>query len=279
MNKICIIDDDLSIVNILKDIVSEQFKELEICIATSGKSAVEIVLRERPDILLLDYLLPDSDGLEVIRKVKEHYHPLIVMISEVSDKEMIAKAYDEDIEFFITKPINVIEIRAVLSRVIEYQNALHTFDYLDNAIHNMQQMRSVKPLTDEQKFRRFLDKLGVSGSAGCEEIIKAVTWVRKQQGDYKLSDMYLELIHQTGDTEHVYALKKRIRRVVTKAFKSMAILGIDDFMNPLFEEYAGRLFDFKEIHQEMRYLQGKSKHHGKINIRQFIESMSILIDS
>jgi two-component system response regulator YcbB len=58
----------------------------------------------------------------------------------------------------------------------------------------------------------------------------------------------------------------------------MAALGIEDSMNPIFENYSGQLFDFSEMRKEMKYLLGKSKIQGKINIKQFIESSIVLID-
>jgi two-component system response regulator YcbB len=281
MRKIGIVDDDPGIVNILEDIIGDHFEGIIIDTASTGQAAVEMILETRPDIVLLDYLLPDQDGLEVIRQTRSYHQPLFVMISEVSDKAMIAKAYNEQIEFFITKPINVIEVTSVLRRVMDYEAVTKTLDQFDSAIQAIRQSQEpnqVHSAAENDRLRSLFSRLGIMGSSGCDDLMRAVHWVTRQERSYNLSEMYMELSTEPGHEENVYALKKRIRRVIAKVFRSMASLGNDDFMNPLFEKYAGRLFDISEVHKEMRYLQGNSVMQGKINIRQFIESIVVLID-
>ena len=281
MLKIGIVDDDPGIVNILEDIIGDHFDGISIYTASTGRLAVDMILKNRPEIVLLDYLLPDQDGLEVIRQTRRYCQPMFIMISEISDKAMIAKAYDEQIEFFITKPINVIEVTSVLRRVIEYDAITRTLNQFDSAIKAIRQSPSLNlshSTTDMDKLRNLFSKLGIMGISGCDDLMRAVLWVMMQQRSYSLSEMYQELSSESEHQENVYAFKKRIRRIISRVFRSMASLGNDDFMNPIFEEYAGRLFDITEVHKEMRYLKGNSVKKGKINIRQFIESIIVMID-
>ncbi len=281
MRKIGIVDDDPGIINILEDIIGDHFDKISINTASTGQAAIDMILKNRPDIVLLDYLLPDQDGLEVIRQTRPYYQPLFIMISEVSDKAMIAKAYNEQIEFFITKPINVIEVTSVLRHVIDYDAVTRTLDQFDSAIKAIRQSHVANmphSISENERLKHLFSKLGIMGISGCDDLMRAVLWVMKQDRSYRLSEMYLVLSSEPGYEENVYTLKKRIRRVIARVFRSMASLGNDDFMNPLFEEYAGRLFDISEVHKEMRYLKDTSTKQGKINIRQFIESIIVLID-
>ena len=66
MITIYIVDDDLSIVNILKDIVNKYFEGALIGTASNGTDAVKEIKELKPDIVLLDFLLPDKDGLQII---------------------------------------------------------------------------------------------------------------------------------------------------------------------------------------------------------------------
>lgn len=278
MNSICIVDDDASIVNILKDIITDNFDDVKIYTAESGIEAVETINEYRPDILLLDYLMPDYDGLQVLRKIMPENRPAVIMISEVSDKQMIGKAYDEKISFFITKPINVIEVVSVLKKVIEHYNLRAALSQFESVIQGIKKQERVKApgKSDAQKLRRLYSKLGLSGTSGYDDLIQAVIWAKNQKEDYTLMELYMALVEDEDD-QNFYAMKKRIRRIVTKAFKSMAALGIEDNLNPVFDEYALQLFDYGELRKEMQYQQGLGKDQGKINIKQFIEGSIVLI--
>ncbi len=280
MMTIYIVDDDLSIVNILKDIVNKYFEGALIGTASNGADAIKEIKALKPDIVLLDFLLPDKDGLQVIKSIREEYDQGIIMISQVSDKQMIAKAYRENIEFFISKPINVVEVISVIKKVIEHLKIKGVLSKFEDALNvlKINLGSEIQPVINyEEKLKKLYSKLGIVGSSGCDDLIKAVIWAKSQKHDYALSDMYEALIDGNGDGQQIDAVKKRIGRVITKAFKSMASLGVEDSMNPLFEEYASQLFDFTEMRKEMKNITGESKQSGKINVKQFIESSIVLI--
>jgi len=282
MKLIFIVDDDISIVNILKDIINRNFPTLLVGYELTAIAGIEKIIKEKPGIILLDYLLPDKDGLEIIRAIKKEYNPLIVMISEVSDKEMIAKAYKENIEFFITKPINVIEVVTIIRKLLEYRKMKDKINQIENVISLLGKTVEYKSDKDGSSFnqrniRNLYSKLGIIGTTGCDELIEAVLWVKKHNGEYILSDMYKALAKE--DEKQIFLIKKRIRRVITKAFIAMAYLGSEDYMNPLFEEYSNRLFDFVELRNEMKYLSKKSSKIGKINIKKFIENSIIISEN
>ncbi len=73
----------------------------------------------KPDIVIVDLLMPRKDGLTLVREYKSKYpHIQYIMLSQVSSKDMIAKAYENGIEFYISKPINAVEVKSVLKKVI-----------------------------------------------------------------------------------------------------------------------------------------------------------------
>ncbi len=281
MITIYIVDDDLSIVNILKDIVNKYFEGALIGTASNGMDAIKEIKELKPDIVLLDFLLPDKDGLQIIKSIREEYDQGIIMISEVSDKQMIAKAYRENIEFFISKPINVVEVVSVIKKVIEHLKIKGTLNQFEDALSMLKinlGSGKIPIINDEEKLKKLYSKLGIIGSSGCDDLIRAVIWAKSQKYDYALSDMYKALAKGEGGRQQIDAIKKRIGRVITKAFKSMASLGVEDSMNPLFEDYASQLFEFTEMRKEMKNITGESKQSGKINVKQFIESSIVLIN-
>ena len=97
--------------------------------ATSGAEALEIVARERPDLVLLDILMPGMDGHEVCRRLREDPATRllpIVMITASGDQEKI-KAIEAGADDFIPKPFNQAELLArvkSLLRIKAYQDTV-----------------------------------------------------------------------------------------------------------------------------------------------------------
>ena len=116
--KIYIVDDDRNICNILKQIISE--RQLgEICgMSDNGRDALEDVPLLKPDIVIADLLMPELDGISFAEKVKKICPEVsVIMLSQVDNKEMVSKAYESGIEFYVHKPVNSIEIESVLKNV------------------------------------------------------------------------------------------------------------------------------------------------------------------
>ena len=64
--------------------------------------------------------MPGMDGISFVRKTaSELQDTAYIMLSQVSNKDMISSAYEAGIEFFIQKPINAIEVESVLTRVTQ----------------------------------------------------------------------------------------------------------------------------------------------------------------
>lgn len=81
----------------------------------SGKSAIAELSEIKPDIIMLDVMMPEMDGIEVcqqIKNLKQWQHIPIIIITALSDKEDLARCLDIGADDFISKPINSAELRA-----------------------------------------------------------------------------------------------------------------------------------------------------------------------
>ena len=116
--RIYIVDDDRNVVSILKQIITER-KLGEICgTAVNGQEALEEVAAVNPDIVIADLLMPELDGISFAEKIKKILPELsVIMLSQVDSKEMVSRAYESGVEFYIHKPINAIEIENVLKNI------------------------------------------------------------------------------------------------------------------------------------------------------------------
>ena len=70
--KILAIDDTLDNLITLKALIIEAFPEAKILTATNGEVGIELAISENPDVILLDIIIPDMDGFEVCRKLKNN---------------------------------------------------------------------------------------------------------------------------------------------------------------------------------------------------------------
>ena len=107
---ILIVEDD----NHIKNLVSTTLKvnKYNFLIASSGNEAIMLAVSHKPDIILLDLGLPDMDGVEIIKNVREWSNiPIIVISARSEDKDKI-EALDFGADDYITKPFSVEELLA-----------------------------------------------------------------------------------------------------------------------------------------------------------------------
>lgn len=275
-----IVDDDHSVIKILSNIIKSQNLGTIVGHANCGQDAIEDIKKTNPDIILLDFLLPDLDGLEIIKAIPMHLTPSIIMISEVTSKEMIAKAYRLGIEFFINKPINVVEVVSVTEKVKEHLDLKQVVSRFEDAFAHLQHSRQQTTDSSASELRshvkRIFGKLGILGETGCDDLINGILWIKyNKEESYRLSDLYTAIISEHSDKSHAYAVEQRIRRSITKAFNELVERGLEDYSDYIFEHYSSLLFDFSDIRKQMRYLKGDSKISGKVNIRKFLEGILI----
>lgn len=280
-NRFVIIDDDKSIVKILNTIISNNLGKV-VGELNSGLHAVDEILFYNPDILLIDYLLPDKDGVQIVKEIQEKgYTGKIIMISQVENEAMVSNAYNEGVLFFITKPINFIEVINVIKNVsknIELENSMTLIKSALNITGNNINIPSKRNITSE--IEEILADLGIIGDSGSQILIqlieKSIEYKRIYNHiDYKLQDLYLEVIQQSDEEKNINikTLEQKIRRLIIKALSNLAQMGVDDYYNPKFIEYSVLLFDFKQIRQEMSYIENSKNDRGKINIKKFIEGV------
>jgi two-component system KDP operon response regulator KdpE len=117
--KVLVVDDEASIRRFLRvTLTSQSYTVLE---ANLGKEALMVAARDKPDIVILDLGLPDIDGIEVTRLLREWTQiPIIILSVRGAESDKIA-ALDAGADDYLTKPFGVGELlarlRAALRRV------------------------------------------------------------------------------------------------------------------------------------------------------------------
>ncbi|MBN7773796.1 DNA-binding domain-containing protein [Clostridium aminobutyricum] len=270
-----IVDDSLSIVKVLNRIVEEQNLGEVIGFSIDEETAAVEIMAQAPDIVLIDYLMPKKDGVSLVREIKKMKPQIsFIMISQVSNKEMIAEAYKEGVEFFISKPINLIEVVSVLRNVNERMKLKNMVGEIceifevEKLIPQRLQTHSKQQQMKDIKYH--LSILGMIGETGTCDIIKICEeQLQKGSGDIREGiSCYCSRID-----EDPKVVKQRIRRAVKKGLTNIAAMGVEDYYNEIFQTYHQGIFDFQSIRAEMDYLRGKNTSGGKPNVDKFIEGL------
>lgn len=104
--KVLAVDDiPLNLLLIQKMLSKLNFK---IKTASNGRTALESIAKERPDLILLDLMMPEIDGFEVIKRLRENPETAdikIIILSALNSSDDIVKGFNLGANDFITKPI------------------------------------------------------------------------------------------------------------------------------------------------------------------------------
>lgn len=115
--RILIVDDDESVRSLLRNTLPEV--EYEILEAADGEEALKQFRAEAPDLILLDWRMPEMGGSSVLDAVKDQHPqlPVIVLTSEVQDHHR-ALAESLGVDAFITKPFSPLELLETVERLL-----------------------------------------------------------------------------------------------------------------------------------------------------------------
>lgn len=115
--KILVVDDDLHIQKLYKEELEEE--GYEVVIAGTGEMALELFVREDPDLVTLDILMPDIDGIKLLRQMKEKKPRLPIIMSTAYD-------YRDDFavwasEAYIVKSADLNELKSTIKKLLSME--------------------------------------------------------------------------------------------------------------------------------------------------------------
>ena len=100
--KILVIEDEATLQKALNDVLAQE--GYDVLNALDGMSGLDIALKENPDLILLDIILPKMDGFEVLKRLKEKESKIpIIILTNLSDISDIQKALDLGATTYLVK--------------------------------------------------------------------------------------------------------------------------------------------------------------------------------
>jgi DNA-binding response OmpR family regulator len=135
MTKILVVDDDLALADVLAFTLRRA--GFDVFLAHNGRDARELFVHEKPDLIVLDWMLPGMDGLEVCRQMRSESNVPIIMLTVRYGDDDVVSALEVGADEYITKPFSprqlVARVRALLRRAVgEVPEILHVGSFYLN---------------------------------------------------------------------------------------------------------------------------------------------------
>ncbi|ERT05008.1 his Kinase A domain protein [Lyngbya aestuarii BL J] len=139
---ILIVDDQPHNFEVLETLLDKQGYILHY--ASSGVKALERLDNLQPDVILLDVMMPEIDGIEVCRRIKANQrwqHIPIIMLTALSSKKDLAVCLQAGANDFLSKPVNSVELRARLDSMIRIKKQ---YDHLQTSLKEQQSLLQMR---------------------------------------------------------------------------------------------------------------------------------------
>ena len=119
MAKILVVDDEDTMRMLITETLA--LENYEVSEATNGKSALELIKKDKPDIILLDLMMPEMDGYQVISKLKgqgivDDFK--IVMLTAKGQQEDKKSALEQGADHFLSKPFSPMQLLDLVEEII-----------------------------------------------------------------------------------------------------------------------------------------------------------------
>ena len=117
--KILVCDDERSIVRLIQ--VNLERQGWSVVTAYDGKEGLEKIMSEKPDICVLDVMMPYMDGFEVLKNLRREPStqklPVVMLTAKAQDKDVF-EGYHYGADVYLTKPFNPMELVTFIKRII-----------------------------------------------------------------------------------------------------------------------------------------------------------------
>ena len=202
--KIMVVDDNKEFVKILTTFINGE-EDMEVVASThDGLNAVSLIKEHTPDVLLLDIIMPEKDGLAVLEEMNEKVEnkPLVVMMSAIGQEKITQKALSLGAMYYVVKPFDLATLTDRLRELVGTTTANSVFEKRKAQYMFKPQSKSKKMAPIEVRVTNLIHDVGVPAH------IKGYQYLREA------------IIMAVENEEIINAVTKTLYPTLAKAFKT-----------------------------------------------------------
>jgi len=117
-NKILIVDDDIDS-SMMQQSITQKLGFYTLS-AINGIDAIKMIKQDRPDVVLLDIFMPEMDGYETIKYLKEKFNNIPIIVVTAGGNQSIKKIKELGILFYIQKPFTPNKLQKEIDKCLKY---------------------------------------------------------------------------------------------------------------------------------------------------------------
>lgn len=193
--RILVCDDELLIRELIKDYCVNEGYECDL--AEDGSDAIELCKSHDYDLIIMDIMMPNIDGLTAVQEIKEFKDIPTIMLSARKEEEDKLHGFDLGIEDYVTKPFSPKELMARIKVIMKRYNKLDTISVgnitINNSTHEVIIDGNVIDVTSTQfeLLKLFIENKGMALSR--DKIIECI-WGYDYDADDRTIDAHIKLL-------------------------------------------------------------------------------------
>jgi len=120
--KVLAVDDENDILLILRTSLRDDY---DVMTASNGPEALQKIAEDFPDVVILDMMMPEMDGIEVLEEIRRNPATAtlpVIFLTGVSDRSKIREALDKGTAYYLTKPFNHRELSSRVEQALREAN-------------------------------------------------------------------------------------------------------------------------------------------------------------
>jgi DNA-binding response OmpR family regulator len=122
--KLLVIDDDSAVTDLLSLLLRSH--GFEVGATNNSTEGLSMIRDDSPDVVILDLMMPDMDGWQICKAVREFSQVPIIILSALNDPSMIASVLDAGADDYLTKPTPSRVLIAHVNRLVNRSGSLHS---------------------------------------------------------------------------------------------------------------------------------------------------------
>jgi DNA-binding NtrC family response regulator len=171
-----VVDDELGIRQSFKMVLKDHFHVL---LAENGSTAVNILTKNTVDLILLDILLPDMNGLDLLQKLKAiDPNPEVIMVTAVKEIETAVRAIKLGAYEYIIKPFLVDDVVNIINRALEKHSLVKEVTYLKTELERFQPFEEM--VGEDEKMRQIFELISTIADSDGAVLIQGESGTGKE---------------------------------------------------------------------------------------------------